>query len=115
MFRTSSLRAPCELHTSSLLASYTSSLAFLLKLSLLADVCQLGRRLMAGALTPDARAAKRRLGRREYISCDADETVTTLNGNNAIVNTLVGNYREIYKNHGRKSLDDSDLRGRNSP
>ena len=58
---------------------------------------------MAGTLTPEARAAKRRLWRREYISCDAaDVTVTTLNGNDAVVNTLVGNYREICKNHGRK-------------
>ena len=58
---------------------------------------------MAGTLTPEARAAKRRLRRREYISCDAaDVTVTTLNGNDAVVKTLVGNYREIGKSHGRK-------------
>ena len=58
---------------------------------------------MAGTLTPEARAAKRRLRRREYISCDAaDVTVTTLHGNDAVVNALVGNYREIGKNHGRK-------------
>ena len=53
---------------------------------------------MAGTLTPEARAAKRRLGRHECISCDAaDVKVTTLNGNDAVVNTLVGNYREFAK------------------
>ena len=59
-----------------------------------AAVCQLGRRLMAGTLTPEAST--------ERTIIVADLIVSTQSSNEAILNTLVGPYLERGINHGRK-------------
>ena len=59
-----------------------------------AAVCQLGRRLMAGTLTPEAST--------ERTIIVADLIVSTQSSNDSILNTLVGQYLERGINHGKK-------------